>query len=159
MSKMLSDLVQDLKVNGQYISSDGNVVNSSELGRIIQSSARRSLKHLNSVGFMDGGCLIFANAVMDFFKGYDVSLAIVGRFGNNDHVVVKLVVEGKNYYIDADGVASAEEIIYKMERLELNGDKAFIEEYLSTDFLKDKNIESKVLKELRSSVGRKVIKM
>lgn len=79
-------------------------------------------------GPMDGGCRAFAEGVARWIGGEAATnLVFVGRPGVGDHVAVEITSAatatpnspgGQALYLDADGIATAAELIAKMEHIE-----------------------------------------
>lgn len=72
-----------------------------------------SLYHYNGCGFFDGGCLLLADALVEWGAGCIQLAAIVReRFGGSiDHWVVKFDLAGETVYLDANGVQDAPKLL------------------------------------------------
>lgn len=80
-----------------------------------------SLYHYNGCGFFDGGCLLLADALVEW-SGGGIKLAAIARtrFGDAiDHWVGEFEVAGEKLYIDANGVQSESSLISYWEIEEL----------------------------------------
>jgi len=124
---------------------DGTVINRTETGKEIQRIAVENIDILPGFGFMDGGCLMFAKALLKAIGDNRCRLASVGRPEIVDHVVVQCSVKpGIDVFIDADGVATKSELINKMIDLEdLSGDIQ-VREMVDCDLPSNENIENKL---------------
>lgn len=72
-----------------------------------------SLYHYNGCGFFDGGCLLLADALVEW-SGGDIKLAALARtrFGGEvDHWVGELELAGETVYLDANGVQSESKLL------------------------------------------------
>lgn len=96
-----------------------DVVNLHPFGQDLQAfcDTDEAVETLPNVGFMDGGCYALAQALQNYLRRHGVPcrLCTVGRKTNTDHVVVEVMVDQVAVYLDRDGMATAEEIIRKME--------------------------------------------
>jgi hypothetical protein len=68
-----------------------------------------SLYHYNGAGFFDGGCLLLADALVQWSQG-DLKLGAIGRLNTTtykaqcDHWFVSMDVAGKTLLLDANGL-------------------------------------------------------
>jgi len=101
------------------------IVNHTVLGREIADFADHNVdifrEHNLCHGFFDGGCLAFASALLMWIGNLvPARLVYCGRRGIGDHVVVEMEYTGRKFYLDADGLATADEIVKKMKNIELS---------------------------------------
>jgi hypothetical protein len=107
---------------------DGGLYNHHPFGRDLAEAAASSgvMDVLSAAGLAhgwnSGGCHAFAEGLRALLDAdapsLSPSLAVVGRDGITDHVVVRIDVEGGPLYADADGLAGGEDIAAKMAHLE-----------------------------------------
>jgi hypothetical protein len=102
---------------------EGRVVNHTTAGEILQSSAAEMIDILDScgldVGWQDGGCRIFAEALHAWSAGA-IELGVMAK-GNDttaSHAVGVLMMPGQTLLLDSDGVGTAEELSHKLAVLE-----------------------------------------
>ncbi|WP_338923821.1 hypothetical protein V0M98_37065 (plasmid) [Pseudomonas silesiensis] len=66
-----------------------------------------SLYHYNGCGFFDGGCLLLADALVQWSDG-DLNLGAIDRVSNKsesgDHWFVSMNVAGRTFLLDANGL-------------------------------------------------------
>lgn len=145
------------------------VVNLTELGKCIQSFCEEYLHLIYDIkrfGWLDGGCFALASGLELIFNkhapGLELSFVCVGRTHIPiDHVVVNChhPVCG-DIYIDADGVATADEINNKMIFMESTGtsgikdlDLSVKEPFPISDFSNENIPQSVYLASLDHEIG------
>lgn len=80
-----------------------------------------SLYHYNGCGFFDGGCLLLADAMVEW-SGGDIKLAAIARTrfaGEVDHWIGELELAGERFFLDANGIQTAEQLLSFWEAEEL----------------------------------------
>ena len=109
----------------QSISAEGDVVNHTGLGQRLAGLKEEIVGALSARGLdfgpLDGGCLSTAKAIKAWTDaaGADAEIVSVGRADMVDHAAVELRLPSlPAMYLDADGLASAGDIMRKMIRLE-----------------------------------------
>jgi hypothetical protein len=117
---------------------DSSVHNSILLGKRIQLLANKLNSYIlktHKCTFMNGGCLIFAEAVQNIYSNnnYKTELCVVGRRDNIDHIIIKIISNEKEFYIDADGIGNKQNLIDKMIFLEQLPDNIIIRNLSDTN--------------------------
>ena len=88
-----------------------------------------TLNDYNRCGFFDGGCLLFAEALVQWSDG-DMKLGAIGRTrlsGQCDHYFVSMDVAGKTFLLDANGLKLKTPYRRYWEKEELWEPASFIE--------------------------------
>jgi hypothetical protein len=109
----------------QSIELDNNkIINKTKIGEKLQKSIKKLVPYMlkkHSCDFMNGGCVILTEVLSEIYTEQKISNKsyVVGREDNLDHII--LSIKDKKYgeiFIDADGMATKEEMIDKMIFLE-----------------------------------------
>lgn len=97
----------------------GRVANLTPFGREFRAfcGSPAMLAHMPDHGFLDGGCLSLALAVLKWL-GPEAELRFAARDGRLQHAVAEVVVDGRPLYLDGDGLATADDLAEKLARLE-----------------------------------------
>jgi hypothetical protein len=90
-----------------------------------------SLYHYNGCGFFDGGCLLLADALVQWSDG-DLKLGAIDRVSNKsesggDHWFVSMDVAGKRFLLDANGLKLPAPYRRYFEREEVQEPCVFVE--------------------------------
>lgn len=90
-----------------------------------------SLYHYNGCGFFDGGCLLLADALVQWSDG-DLKLGAIDRVSNKsesggDHWFVSMNVAGKTFLLDANGLKLPTPYRRYFEREEVQEPCVFVE--------------------------------
>ena len=110
----------------QVITKDFEIVNLTEIGKRVRNFSekiRPIMENKYKKNFLNGGCYLFARIMKEHFKEYKSEYSSVGREEIKekgkatskviDHVIIKIKYKEEEYYIDADGMGTKEDIINK----------------------------------------------
>lgn len=97
----------------------GRVANMTPFGREFRAfcGSPAMLAHTPDHGFLDGGCLSLALAVLEWL-GPEAELRFAARDGRLQHAAAEVVVDGRPLYLDGDGLATDDDLAEKLARLE-----------------------------------------
>ncbi|WP_305906274.1 hypothetical protein Q9L42_020740 (plasmid) [Methylomarinum sp. Ch1-1] len=105
--------------NLQQIDQDG-IKNHHPFGKDLQAfcAQDKNIELFPSHGFMDGGCYALAIALKQYLSGVRTAFYSLSRPGIIDHIVLQVKTPSGEFYLDADGIATKDDLLTKAERME-----------------------------------------
>ena len=117
-----------------------------------------SLYHYNGCGFFDGGCLLLADALVEW-SGGDIKLAAISRsrfHGQVDHWVGELNIAGERLFLDANGLQTEQGLLTYWREEEVMEPVAFIDQPVfdeAREIPRDRKFSAKIASEICNSLG------
>lgn len=117
-----------------------------------------SLFHYNGCGFFDGGCLLLADALVEW-SGGDIKLAAISRsrfYGQVDHWVGELNIAGERLFLDANGLQTEQSLLTYWHEEEVMEPVALIDQPVfdeAREIPRDRQFSAKIANEIGDSIG------